>query len=59
MNTFFTRRVMIRGQAVELWESPDTTFDATGRDLARYAESEDWVAVFNVLMLRSTPLRAE
>lgn len=59
MNTFFTRRVMIRGQAVELWESPDTSFDATGQALARYAASEDWVAAFNVLALQSTPLRAE
>ena len=59
MNTFFTRRVMIRGQAAELWESPDTAFDTTGRALARYAASEDWVAVFNVLTLGSTPLRAE
>jgi hypothetical protein len=59
MNTVLTRRVMIRGEAVELWESPDTSFDATGHALARYTASGDWVAVFNVLTLQSTPLRAE
>jgi hypothetical protein len=59
MSSFSTRRVMIRNQAMDLWESPDGTFDATSRDLARYAAAEDWVAVFNVLTLWSTPPRAE
>jgi hypothetical protein len=59
MSTFSTRRVVIRNQAMDLWESPDGTFGATSRDLARYAAAEDWVAVFNVLTLWSTPLRAE
>jgi hypothetical protein len=59
MSTFSTRRVVVRGQAMDLWESPDGTFDATARDLARFAAAEDWVAVFNVLTLWSTPPRAE
>lgn len=59
MNTILTRRVMIQGQAVELWESPDSPFDPTGRGLAYYAAREDWIAIFNVLTLHATPAHAE
>ena len=59
MNDFVTRRVVVRGQAMDFWESPDSDFDATSRDLARYTAAEDWVAVFNVLTFWSTPIRAE
>jgi hypothetical protein len=59
MNSFSMRRMVIGDQAVEVWESPDVAFEATIPALARYAASEDWVGVFNVLTLRSAPLRAE
>jgi len=59
MNGLVMRRIMVDGQTLELWESPDATFDPTNQALARYAGAGDWIALFNALALRDAPLRAE
>ena len=59
MNATTTRRIIVDGKALELWESPDTSFDCTPEALRRYARCGAWVTLFNVLTLQSAPLRAE
>lgn len=59
MNELVTRRIMVRGQALELWDSPDASFEATHQALAYYASVGAWIAVFNGLALRSATLRRE
>jgi hypothetical protein len=59
MEGLVTRRIVVRGQAVELWESPDTPFDATRPALAHYAASGAWVTLFNALALTAVSLQAE
>ena len=54
-----TRRIIVGGQPVELWESPDVRFDLTPLALRRYLLSGAWVTLFNALALRSAPLRTE
>ena len=54
-----TRRLMVDGAALELWESPDASFDCTPEALRRYARYGAWVTLFNALTLQSAPLRAE
>lgn len=59
MNRVPTRRIMVDGAALELWESPDAGFDCTPEALRRYARYGAWVTLFNALTLQSAPLRAE
>ena len=59
MQALTTRRILVGHEVVEVWESPDARIDATTAALDRYARTGDWIALFNALVLRSTPLRAE
>ena len=45
------QRLFVSGQLVELWENPDMTFGWDREDLERYAEREEWVLLFNAMML--------
>ena len=42
-----------------LWEDPDHPFGCEPHDLHRYAERQDWVTLFNAIMLTVTPELAE
>jgi hypothetical protein len=52
-----TNRTFVSGQLVELWEDPEVAFGCARADLQRYADREEWVLLFNAMML-NTP-RAE
>jgi len=53
MATSLIRRqqMFVSGQLVELWENPDMTFGWGRADLERYADREEWVLLFNAVML--------
>ena len=59
VDTLVMRRIVVHGQALELWENPDDSFDWTQPAQARYAAAGAWTALFNALTLRTAPLRAE
>ncbi len=59
MNATAGRRIVVSGQLVELWENPDVPFSCSREALARYVAADDWVSVFNALMLRLSPARSE
>ena len=48
-----SRRVYISGEQVEIWENPDLPFRCTQEEIDGYAEQEDWVLLFNALVLSS------
>ena len=52
MSPLETRRIIVGGQAVELWESPDVRFDLTPMALRRYLLRGAWVTLFNALTMR-------
>ena len=58
MNGLGTRRIIVDGKALELWENPDASFDCTPGALRRYVRNGAWVTLFNALTLGSA-LRAE
>ncbi len=43
----------VAGQAVELWENPETPFGWGEEDLAAYAKDGRWEFLFNALVLSS------
>ena len=45
------QRLFVSGQLVELWENPEMTFGWAQEDLERYANREEWVLLFNAVML--------
>ena len=45
------RRVFVSGQLVEYWEHPDVAFGWTYEHLQTYADREDWVLLFNAILL--------
>ena len=45
------RRVFVSGQLVEYWEHPDVAFGWTHEHLQTYADREDWVLLFNAILL--------
>ena len=45
------KRIFVSGQLVEFWEDPEVTFDWAREDLRRYADREEWVLLFNAVML--------
>jgi hypothetical protein len=53
-----TRRIIVDGKALELWENPDACFECTPDALRRYVRYGAWVTLFNALTLESA-LRAE
>ena len=59
MSQLETRRIIVGGQAVELWESPDVRFDLTPLAIRGYVLRGCWVTLFNALALQSAPLRGE
>ena len=59
MSPLETRRIVVGGQAVELWESPDAPFDLTPMALRRYLLRGAWVTLFNALALQSAPMREQ
>ena len=59
MQALATRRILVGHEVVEVCESPDARIDATAAALQRYARAGAWIALFNALVLRSAPLRAE
>ena len=44
-------RIFVSGQLVEFWEDPEVMFGWAPEDLRRYADREDWVRLFNAVML--------
>ena len=46
-----TNRIFVSGQLVELWEDTDVAFGCAPADLQRYADGEQWVLLFNAMML--------
>jgi hypothetical protein len=59
MRPLETRRIIVGGQTIEVWESPDVRFDLTPLALRRYVMRGAWVTLFNALALQSAPLRTE
>jgi hypothetical protein len=57
MSPLETRQVIVGGQTVEIWESPDARFDLTPMALRRYLLRGAWVTLFNAIALQSAPLR--
>jgi hypothetical protein len=52
METATQRRcVFVSGQLVEYWEHPDVAFGWTREHLQTYVDREDWVLLFNALLL--------
>lgn len=52
MNTQIgSRRVYISGQQIEVWENPDLPFRCTYEEIKGYAERQNWVMLFNALVL--------
>jgi len=45
------KRMFVAGQLVELWEDPEMAFGWGRDDLERYADREQWVLLFNAMML--------
>jgi len=45
------KRMFVAGQLVELWEDPEMGFGWGREDLERYADREEWVLLFNAMML--------
>ena len=45
------KQMFVSGQLVELWEDPEVTFGWHREDLERYADREEWVLLFNAVML--------
>ena len=46
-----TRRTVLDGTVVELWENPDAVFGCDALALADYAADGDWDLLFNGIML--------
>lgn len=46
-----TRRTVLHGTVVELWENPDAVFGCDARALAGYAADGEWALLFNGIML--------
>jgi hypothetical protein len=59
MSPLGTRRIVVGGQALEYWESPDVPFDLTPMALRRYLLRGAWVTLFNALALQSAPVREQ
>jgi hypothetical protein len=57
MSPLETRQIVVGGQTVEIWESPDARFDLTPMALRRYLLRGAWVTLFNAIALQSAPLR--
>ena len=45
------RRFFVSGQLVEFWEHPDVAFGCSREDLQTYVDREDWVLLFNAMVL--------
>ena len=43
--------MFVSGQLVDLWEDPEVTFGWGREDLEGYVDREEWVLLFNALML--------
>jgi len=52
MSPIETRRIMLEGQPVEIWESPDVCFELTPLALRLYVMRGAWVTLFNALTMR-------
>jgi hypothetical protein len=59
MSPLETRQIIVGGQMVELWESPDVRFDLTPLAIRRYLLRGAWVTLFNALALQGAPLQTE
>jgi hypothetical protein len=46
-----SRHVYISGEQVEIWENPALPFRCTQEEINGYAEHEEWVLLFNALVL--------
>ena len=46
-----TRRTVVDGTVVELWENPDAVFGCDARALSDYAADGEWDLLFNGIML--------
>jgi hypothetical protein len=46
-----SRSVYISGEQVEIWENPALPFRCTQEEINGYAEQEEWVLLYNALVL--------
>jgi hypothetical protein len=44
-------RFFVDGQLIEYWEHPDIRFGWSAEDLQNYADREDWLFLFNAIVL--------
>jgi hypothetical protein len=49
----YQRRLLLKGQLVEVWEDPHLAFGWSEEDLEGYLDQGAWVALFNAVMLRA------
>ena len=47
------RYYYVSGQAVELWENPETPFGWSSEHMEEYAGGGDWELLFNALVIAS------
>jgi hypothetical protein len=52
MSPVETRRIVVGGQMVEVWESPDVCFELTPAALRSYLLRGAWVTLFNALAIQ-------
>ena len=45
------KRMFVSGQLVEYWEHPEIAFGWSREHLTDYAESGDWILLFNAILL--------
>ena len=53
------KRMFISGQLVELWEDPEVAFGCARADLQRYVDRDEWVLLFNAMMLNAPDTELE
>jgi len=51
MNAVICKRRLVSGQLVEYWDNPDVTFGWTRQHLQRYLDGNDWVLLFNAVLM--------
>ena len=52
-------RVWIAGQSVEYWEDPQCGFGSSAEYVQQYAQTGNWVLLFNALVIAANVSRAE
>ncbi len=53
------KKFFVEGRQVDFWEDPNIPFAWNRDDLEEYAMREEWVKLFNAIMLASQPQHSE